>query len=236
MIQVSSQSNFQTIVSSGLMEGHSSHPTPSPSLIPSLPVIINKGPLSYNYTLDHLILHYGSDNKRGSEHLIDGFTFPAELQMFFYNSQLYPNWSDASHKPHGVVVMAILIQLTNFEHPHENHMVKMAADVLKNSASKDTRSRSKQILINFSILDLLPTKTSLKAFITYEGSLTQPSCSENVDWIILNKPLYISGHNLNQMRNTITGFGDNFRPVQPILRRCIRTNIDYGQNGIEVSH
>lgn len=211
------------------------------NLMPSPPVVMNKGPLSYNYTLDHMIIHYGRDNKRGSEHSIDGYAFPAEIQLFFFNSQLYPNWSDASSRPHGVAALSILIQLSNFEHPHENSQLKLASDTLRTGVSKSDPSKSASVtsskkslnLMNFSINDLLPAKSSssFRSFITYEGSLTQPSCSENVDWILLNKPLYISGHNLNQMRNTIAGFGDNFRPIQPTLTRCIRTNIDYGNAG-----
>lgn len=75
------------------------------------------------------------------------------------------------------------------------------------------------------IASLLPHKA--KQYMTYEGSLTQPSCSENVEWIILNKPIYVSSPDMSLIRNSITGFGDNFRPIQPLLRRCVRTNIDH---------
>ncbi|KAI1278721.1 Carbonic anhydrase-related protein 10 [Halotydeus destructor] len=41
-------------------------------------VTISRGPFSYEYTLDHIIVHYGQDNGLGSEHSISGSSFPGE--------------------------------------------------------------------------------------------------------------------------------------------------------------
>lgn len=72
--------------------------------------------------------------------------------------------------------------------------------------------------------ELLP---DIKQYVTYEGSLTQPACFETVRWIILNKPLYVSGHQLHLLRTSLKGDGlqDNFRPIQEINHRTILTNI-----------
>lgn len=72
--------------------------------------------------------------------------------------------------------------------------------------------------------ELLP---DTKQFVTYEGSLTQPACFETVQWIIMNKPLYISGHQLHQLRTSLKNDGhqDNFRPIQQLNHRIVRTNI-----------
>ena len=40
-----------------------------------------------------------------------------------------------------------------------------------------------------SVLDLLP---ETRDYMTYEGSLTQPSCYETVTWIVFNKPIYVT--------------------------------------------
>ena len=78
--------------------------------------------------------------------------------------------------------------------------------------------------------ELLP---DTKQFVTYEGSLTQPACFETVQWIIMNKPLYISGHQLHQLRTSLKNDGhqDNFRPTQPRNKRSIRCNIIYENLG-----
>lgn len=90
-----------------------------------------------------------------------------------------------------------------------------------------------QTVTGLSIQQLLPP--NIKHYLTYEGSMTQPSCSENVEWIILNKPIYISSFDMSLIRNSVSGYGDNFRPTQPVLRRCIRTNIDYAPTASQLS-
>ena len=37
------------------------------------------GPLRYNYHLHHITLHFGPDDNSGSEHTINGLSFPAEV-------------------------------------------------------------------------------------------------------------------------------------------------------------
>ncbi|RWS17749.1 carbonic anhydrase-related protein 10-like protein [Dinothrombium tinctorium] len=194
-------------------------------------VVISDGPLSYDYRFEHILLHYGHENSRGSEHRINGFTFAGELQLYAYNTHLYSNWSEAEVKSHGIMAIAILIKLTNYEHPEDNQQLLQMIHALKNLSSKTSQS---QQIYNFSISDLL--SESLKYYITYEGSLTKPSCSENVQWIILNKPIYISGHQLRLLRNLMEskGLGDNFRPIQPLSQRCVRTNIDFNNVCVKV--
>ncbi|KAF7277711.1 hypothetical protein GWI33_009259 [Rhynchophorus ferrugineus] len=72
-------------------------------------------------------------------------------------------------------------------------------------------------------------------FMTYEGSTTHPGCWETTVWIILNKPIYITKHELYQLRKLMQGsadapkapLGNNARPVQPLHQRTIRTNINF---------
>lgn len=42
------------------------------SLLAQHQIQFNNGPLSYNYTLDHIVLHFGAENGHGSEHRISG--------------------------------------------------------------------------------------------------------------------------------------------------------------------
>ena len=52
-------------------------------------------------------------------------------------------------------------------------------------------------LENVTISNLLPTTHD---FMTYEGSQTQPGCSETVTWIIMNKPIYITHKQVGKFR------------------------------------
>lgn len=70
-------------------------------------------------------------------------------------------------------------------------------------------------------------------YLTYEGSVSEPPCSETANWIVLNKPVYILERSLFSLRNSIVidGYGDNFRPIQALNNRCITTNIASNLNG-----
>ena len=97
---------------------------------------MNKGPLSYNYTLNHIVIHYGGDNVRGSEHTIDGVSFTAELQLFAYNSQLYSSWRDSESRPNGVSAVSILVVLSDFDsQSKENKQLKGMSTALRELAN-----------------------------------------------------------------------------------------------------
>lgn len=45
------------------------------------PVNITGGPLSYRYRFHEIHIHYGLHDQFGSEHSVDGYTFPAEVSL-----------------------------------------------------------------------------------------------------------------------------------------------------------
>ena len=207
-------------------------------------VIISGGPLSYDYALHHILFHYGRTDDKGSEHTIDSVSFPVEMQLYFYNSQLYSSWDEAVDQPNGLAAIAILIQLTT------NSPVSLSPlspggvnSTLHYSNRNEQLNGNSELKHLFALLDSVKYKSSsskahklsvsqllphLHQYITYEGSLTQPSCVETVQWIISNKPIYITPGDLITMRNNVIleGYGDgNFRPTQPINSRTLRTNI-----------
>jgi len=46
-------------------------------------VNITGGPLSYQYRITEILLHFGSISSMGSEHTIAGVSFPAEVSQSF---------------------------------------------------------------------------------------------------------------------------------------------------------
>lgn len=52
------------------------------------PVNISGGPLSYRYQFHEIHLHFGLDDRTGSEHTVDGHAFPAEVSAFL---KFYPS-------------------------------------------------------------------------------------------------------------------------------------------------
>ncbi|HHX8751552.1 TPA: carbonic anhydrase [Morganella morganii] len=66
------------------------------------------------------------------------------------------------------------------------------------------------------IKKLLPGKQDVYRF---SGSLTTPPCSEDVQWLVLKKPVSASAEQISQFR-TVLG-QDNNRPLQPLNGRII---------------
>lgn len=107
--------------------------------------------------------------------------------------------------------------LDNFSHHHY-----LSLSLTYTHLSLTPHPDSHHILDAIDIRQLLPT---LDHYVTYEGSLTEPPCHETVQWIVLNKPIYVTDEQLSIIRNSINIDGDNFRPLQATNYRCVRTNI-----------
>ncbi|XP_063912662.1 carbonic anhydrase-related protein 10 isoform X2 [Zophobas morio] len=188
-------------------------------------VNISGGPLAYRYQFEEIYIHYGVENQQGgSEHHIHGYSFPAEIQFYGFNKQLYHNMSEAQHKSQGIVGISIMVQIGDIPNPE----LRIITSVFNRVTYKGASTPIKHI----SLKNMLP---DTEHFMTYEGSTTHPGCWETTVWIILNKPIYITYHELYQLRKLMQGskeapkapLGNNARPVQPLHQRTIRTNINF---------
>ncbi|XP_046632573.1 carbonic anhydrase-related protein 10-like [Daphnia pulicaria] len=213
------------------------------------------GPLSYKYEWHQMALHFGLNNQSGSEHMIAGRAFPAELQVFGFNTQLYSTYSEALESPHGIVALSVLIQIgdaslqtTEFRllMEHITKIERPGPTKMKRGLLQPGQERPMPAL---SLKLLLPPTDY---YITYEGSATTPACQETSTWIVFNRPLYITEQQLyvlrglkrgspnpnhNQIKSSsfsspslsVTGdpMGNNYRPIQPTHHRPVRTNIDF---------
>ncbi|CAL4133739.1 unnamed protein product, partial [Meganyctiphanes norvegica] len=152
------------------------------------------GPLSYSYALSHLRLHFGERDAQGSEHTIANHAFPAEVQVYGYNDVLYGNFSQAATQVHGVVAIAVLIQLGDRTSPALESFLKGMKEVQHGGSSTIVNHLSPHELVS-----------STSQYLTYEGSLTEPGCHETVTWIIPNKPLYVSFTQMRLLRGMRQG-------------------------------
>ncbi len=64
-------------------------------------------------------------------------------------------------------------------------------------------------------ITLLPMKHD---FVSYQGSLTTPPCSEGVRWLVMRTPLRVSRSQADRITRI---FGENARPVQPLNDRKV---------------
>ena len=69
------------------------------------------------YQFEQMFLHWGSKNDNGggakalgSEHAINGHFFPAEIQLYGFNADLFHNLSEGMMQPYGAVGVVIMVQ------------------------------------------------------------------------------------------------------------------------------
>lgn len=199
------------------------------------PVNITGGPLAYKYQFQEMFFHWGEKGGAGSEHTVAHHSFPAELQLYGFNSQLYNNLSVAREFPGGVVGVAVMLQvrgetpLTNHDHRHSG--LGLVVSKLKQVKYRGDSARLHQL----SLASILPNTGD---YVTYDGSTTFPGCWETATWIVMNKPVYLSRQELDMFYQLRQGnrlmekapLGNNLRPRQPLNNRALRTNIAPQQN------
>ena len=123
--------------------------------------------------------------------------------------------------------------LNERQYPLEAHFVHRSADgrllVLgvffeeghTNAALEETwksMEEKKGSEVRIPVMDFFPRDLS---YVTYQGSLTTPPCSEGVTWIVLRTPVEADRSQLSFLQK-ITG-GPNNRPVQSLNSRSLLT-------------
>lgn len=131
-----------------------------------------------------------------SEHHIEGHAFPMEMHLVHQD--------DRGH----ILVIAVMLKI-GADKPVLGKLWEWLPAQLGQEVA---------IPLNLSIADILPKNTR---HFSYSGSLTTPPCSEGVQWIVLEEPILIAQHDVEQFVGII---GHNARPVQPLGNRRIEEN------------
>ncbi|XP_063469109.1 carbonic anhydrase 5A, mitochondrial isoform X2 [Symphalangus syndactylus] len=178
---------------------------------------ISGGPLENHYRLKQFHFHWGAVNEEGSEHTVDGHTYPAELHLVHWNSVKYQNYKEAVLGENGLAVIGVFLKLGA---PHQT--LQRLVDILPEIKHKDTWAAMRP----FDPSSLLPTCWD---YWTYAGSLTTPPLTESVTWIIQKEPVEVAPSQLSAFRTLLfSAFGEeekmmvnNYRPLQPLMNRKV---------------
>ncbi|KAF4677437.1 hypothetical protein FOL47_001649 [Perkinsus chesapeaki] len=166
------------------------------------------------YRLAQLHYHWGSNDSTGSEHYLNGNSFPAELHMVHHNMK-YSNLSAAAGKEGGIAVLGVLLRIGASNAGVEALLSSLAENRTKFSVD---------------LAGLIPSDGATNYY-TYNGSFTVPPCTEHVSWIVAGTELTISETQLARLRAlTINGnpVGPNYRALAPQNEERILTG---GRNG-----
>jgi carbonic anhydrase len=134
-----------------------------------------------------------------SEHTDEGMAYPMEVHFVHQNS-----------KGELAVVGAFIREAE--ENP-------VFGQVIANAPHQVSRVDISRISLN---AKTLLGRGKAKGYVTYNGSLTTPPCSEGVRWFVLNKPISFSAEQIRAFRKLM--HHDNARPTQPLNDRVVYLN------------
>jgi carbonic anhydrase len=140
------------------------------------------------FQLKHMDIH------SPSEHLLNGQSYPLEIQLFHEDSK------------NNLAVMSVLFKTGE---PNAE-LTELLAQVPQKTGEII------KIKTRFTPNELMPTNPQ---YYRYSGSLTTPPCQEGVRWVIMKSPLQASA---DQIKSISTAIGSpNNRPAQPLHGRSV---------------
>jgi hypothetical protein len=181
-----------------------------------------------------------------SEHLINGRSFDAELQLHFYNLHLASSGQEAlrlaNEQPLASLfaVISVLISLPSRDQQQQRQQQqpdqtgridgdnKTAAgplDFLLDHLHR-LQNQGDVLELRLSRAQLDALLTDKRQYVTYQGSMNRPPCAESVDWIVLNRPLRVDERKFMQLFERTNTNQENIRPIKQLNNRLLRTTIN----------
>ncbi|KAF4681296.1 hypothetical protein FOZ60_012286 [Perkinsus olseni] len=161
------------------------------------------------FVLDHFHAHWGLTDESGSEHLLEGMAYPMEVHFVHYNEK-YGSVGDAKGKAGGLAVLGVF-----FEIGDANPEVEKILEAVK--IGSDT-------VDSIDLYGLIPEDAGTK-FFGYDGSLTTPTCDENLLWHVAKTTMTMSEDQMKMLRSAVGPDGDviapNYRDAQPLNGRKV---------------
>merc|ERR1712002_46773 len=197
-----------------LNNGHTAQVSFTQSPMPS----ITGGGLTDTYEFLQFHFHWGSDDTKGSEHLIDGKAYPLEVHLVHWNKK-YADVGEALGQSDGLAVLGFMFNVSDSDNSAYAPIITALPNVKDAAATAPVTPVAK-------LEDFLGT--GLTDFYRYQGSLTTPTCNEAVTWTVFKEAIGISATQLAEFRKTLDSHKDpivnNFRPPQPLNGRTVYTS------------
>uniref|UniRef100_A0A1B0G219 Carbonic anhydrase n=1 Tax=Glossina morsitans morsitans TaxID=37546 RepID=A0A1B0G219_GLOMM len=169
------------------------------------------GPLASDYILEQIHFHWWS------EHTIDSVRYPFEAHLVHRNAK-YENITAAAQKKDGIAVVAILFHASL----QRNEAIDEILEYLPKVNKYEHIKKPIRVNVVFEVDDLLP---ELDNYLTYNGSLTTPSCSEVVTWLVMAETYPITIDQIEAFKAVEFESGrtlnNNFRFVQNLNDRAL---------------
>ncbi|KAG8236517.1 hypothetical protein J437_LFUL012803 [Ladona fulva] len=170
--------------------------------------------LEDEYVFEALHFHWGRNENEGSEHFINGESYPLEMHLVHFKRS-YRSFPRSVNYIDGLAVLSYVFEVQQENNHHFNEIIEATNRIQNVKAQAE--------LNPFSLHHV--ARSFHNDFVSYKGSLTTPPCNEIVTWFVSLKPLKIGVEQLQKLRRLKDDDGDllvkNFRPVQPLHGREI---------------
>lgn len=150
---------------------------------------ITGGKLKDKYQLLQIHAHWGKNSHSGSEHTINGKTYPAEIHLVHWNIK-YKKASIAQENPDGLAVIGVFVELGEKSHP----VLSIISGTVPSIPYKGDRKLIKNDHLELN--QLIPKRESPNYWF-YSGSLTTPPYSESVQWVVMKTPIFANESQVN---------------------------------------
>jgi len=146
------------------------------------------------YFLLQMHWHWGSDDTKGSEHLVCSKPRAAELHLVWLNKN---NITSDRTQPESGLLLAVTGIMFEGGADQDNPAVASMIDSIHTKAMPPGNGGTG---VSINVKDLLPTDWQTK-FYTYPGSLTTPPCSQVVSWFVFENFVKMSDAQLAMLRH-----------------------------------
>jgi len=178
------------------------------------------GNLAATFQLAQFHFHWGKTDAMGSEHQMDGKSFPLEVHFVHFNTK-YGEIGAAVDKDDGLAVLGFFFKIGEKNSAYED-IIDSIEDITNSTSDAEV------VFKDMDLTKLMPGAD--KRFFRYPGSLTTPPCYESVTWTVFETPIEISAEQMEEFRavNNKKGMaiGMNYRPVLMLNEREVHTNMD----------
>uniref|UniRef100_A0A4W4HEG8 Alpha-carbonic anhydrase domain-containing protein n=1 Tax=Electrophorus electricus TaxID=8005 RepID=A0A4W4HEG8_ELEEL len=174
---------------------------------------VSGGGLRNEYQIVEMRFHWGSRTTNGSEHTFNKRRFPMEVHT---RTHMYVHSLPLTS---GLAKLGVFIDVT------PSSLLAVYSESLKGAGQSVNVTPP-------ALLDLMPNYTN--RFYCYSGSQTAPPCFPTVQWIVFEKPIFISQKqaskkmtiNVRRSQSQVTLLVENYRHVQSSAMRSVFASPD----------
>ena len=196
--------------------------------------LLSGGPLNVQYEFVEMHFHWGdvnaSEDEAGSEHKVNGKSYPLELHMVHKN--IHDNSiDDALAHENGLCVLAFVFEVIDYDAPipgldalsniAAEHLTKANTIFDQEQHTSVSNEAGDQKYKDVIVANFLPFL--IEEYFTYRGSLTTGGCEEAVNWVFFRTPLAIKQRHLEAFQSLKNeedeNIKNNYRPTMSANNR-----------------